>query len=75
MRKKEIEKEEKRRKEIFQQIIKSRNRNHSFQYMINFLGKGPKYGLRKLHIKNNNDQIIKTLSNREEIEREIIGFI
>ena len=48
----ETEPEKKKRKEVIQQIIKAKKRNHQFQYMIKYLGKGVKGVLRKLYVRN-----------------------
>ena len=40
--------------------------------MIKYLGKGIKAVLRKLHIRNEQQEIIKTLTDRKEIEAAII---
>ena len=58
------EKEKNRRKQIMQRIIKEKTRNHSFQYMTKFIGKGFKGVLRKLHIIDSSNNIIKTYINR-----------
>ena len=64
----------KKRKKVIQRIIKDKKRNHQFQYMIKYLGKGVKEALRKLHIRNDQQEIIKTLIDRKEIETAIIQY-
>ena len=67
-------KEKKHRKQVLQRIIKPKQRNHSFQYMTKFLSKGIRGSLRKVHIINETNEIIKTLISRKEIEDEIINY-
>ena len=57
-----------------QRIIKAKKCNHQFQYMTKYLGKGVKGAFRKLHIRNENKQIIKILNERQEIESAIIQY-
>ena len=55
----------KRRKEIIQKILKARWRNHSFKYLIKYIGKGVREGIRLLHRKDSENRIVKTYSNQD----------
>ena len=46
-------------------------RNHSFHYISKHVGKGSKGSLKRLHIVNEKDQIVKTYVDKESIEDNI----
>jgi len=70
----ETEKDRKKCKKVIQRIIKAKKCNYQFQYMIKYLGKGVKGAFRKLHITNEDKQIVKTINKREDIEEAIIIY-
>ena len=54
--------------------MKSKLHNYSFQYITKFLGKGIRGSLCKVHIVNETNKIIKTLTSRNKIEDEITNY-
>ena len=44
---------------------------NTFKYLTTHIGRGAKNSLKKLHIVNENEQIINTLMNKEKIEEAI----
>ena len=57
-----------------QQLLKVRRRNHFFQYLTRYAGKGPKEGLKILYKKDYKNCIVKTYKIRNEIEEAIIEY-
>ena len=68
------EENKKKRKEIIKTILKARRRNHSFQYLTIYVGKGAREGLKILHEKDSNNRVIGLHEIRNEIERAIMEF-
>ena len=66
------QKEKKIRKGVIKRIMKEQKRNHDFQYMTNYIRKGERGSLRTLHIKDAENNIIKILNNRYNIESTIM---
>ena len=57
---------------ILRSMAKQMKHQHSFQYLTKHIGRGPKNSLKRVHISNENNNIVKTLIQKEEIERVII---
>ena len=59
---------------MIQRIVKEQRRNHDFHYMTRYIGKGERGNLRIIHIKDNENKIVKILTNRYDIENAIIDY-
>ena len=68
------EKEKKERKKIIQRIMKERKRNHTFRYLMKYVGKGEKGNLKRLQIKVQQNSTIKIISNRNKIENKLLNY-
>ena len=51
-----------------------KQRNHSFKYLTKHAGKGSREGIWILHNKDSENIIVKTYSNRKDIEKSIIEY-
>jgi len=65
---------QKMKKKVIKNIEKQQKRNHTFRYLTKHAGKGVKGNLKRLHIVNENDQIIRTIIDKENIEKTIKEF-
>ena len=59
---------------VIKKIIKEKRRNQDFKYIIRYIRRRERESLRKLHIKNNEGQIIETYTSRTDIEQAIIAY-
>ena len=64
----------KMKKKILSGIKKKLYKTHTFHYITRHIGKGDRDGIKRLHVVNEDNQIIKTSINREQIEEEIIMY-
>jgi len=65
---------QKMRKKVMKNIEKQQKRNHTFKYLTKHAGKGVKGNLKRLHIVDERNQIVKTVIQKEQIEQEIKRF-
>ena len=64
----------KSRKKIISGIKKKLQKTHTFHYITRHIGKGDREGIKRLHTVDEENKIIKTCVNREQIEEEIITY-
>ena len=57
---------------IIIRIIKEKTRNYDFYHMMKYVEKEECGSLKTLHVKNKNNTIIKTITNINKIEQEIM---
>ena len=59
---------------IISGIKRKMQKNHAFHCIARHIGKGDREGIKRLHTVNQDNEIIKTSVNREQIEKEIITY-
>jgi len=62
---------EKQKDRIIKSVSKQMKQQNTFKYLTTHIERGAKNSLKKLHIINENEQIINTLVNKEKIEEAI----
>ena len=68
------EKERKLRKKILDRIKKQRKQEHTFRFLIKHVGRGINGLLKRVHSVDNNRNIVKTYTKKEEIEKNLIDY-
>ena len=63
---------QKMKSKILKNIEKQQKRTHTFRYLSKHAGKGIKGSLKRLYITNQNNEIQKTIIDKESIENEIM---
>jgi len=61
----------KKKKKVLARIRRKLKRNHIFNYISRYAGKGVREKMRYLHTLNNRNEIQETLVQRDEIEKKI----
>ena len=64
----------KKKKKILSGIKRTLKRNHTFRYLSYHAGKGNMEMIKKVHVVNLNNQIIKTYVDRENVEMKISQY-
>jgi len=65
---------QKMKSKVLKSIEKQQKRTHAFRYLSKHAGKGIKGSLKRLHIINHNNEIQKTIIDKESIENEIMKY-
>ena len=62
------------RKKLIARIKKDKQRLHSFKYLTRNVGKRRNDSLKKLHITNDNGEIVETVLDRNSIKEKIMNY-
>ena len=61
-----------KRQKVMKKLRKSEYRRWSLKHLTENVGRGPKKVLKYIHVKNNQEKIVETVHQRQELERRII---
>lgn len=70
----EVLEDKKQKKRILKSVLRNRSRRYAFRYITNHIGRGARRSLTKVHVVNDNREIVKTYVSKEEIEEQIINY-